>query len=163
MSVATFNPALCREGFPTDYCLLSTSSMPEIQLNAARLYYESRGEGPPVVLIPGFGNGLWIWFKQREELARRFRVVAFDPRGVARSGGRDEAFTIAELADDVAALLDALGVESAHRSAASSRRSSRSSIRSGRAASSSPALAPAGAATSRPRPRRSRPSPRRRD
>ena len=88
--------------------------MPEIQLNAARLYYESRGEGPPVVLIPGFGNGLWIWFKQREELARRFRVVAFDPRGVARSGGRDEAFTIAELADDVAALLDALGVESAH-------------------------------------------------
>jgi len=88
--------------------------MPEVQLKEVRLYYESRGDGPPVVLIPGFGNGLWIWFKQTEELARRFRVVTFDPRGVARSEGRDEAFTIADLADDLAALLDALEVEAAH-------------------------------------------------
>ncbi len=88
--------------------------MPEVQLRGVRLYYESRGEGDPLVLIPGFGNGMWIWFRQVEELARRFRVVTFDPRGVARSEGRDEAFTIADLADDLAALLDALEVESAH-------------------------------------------------
>jgi pimeloyl-ACP methyl ester carboxylesterase len=88
--------------------------MPEVQLKDVRLYYETRGAGDPLVLIPGFGNGLWIWFKQTEELARRFRVVAFDPRGVARSEGRDEAFTIGELADDVAALLDALAIEAAH-------------------------------------------------
>ena len=88
--------------------------MPNVQLNGVRLYYETSGDGDPLLLVPGFSNGLWIWFKQVEELARRFRVVAFDPRGVARSGGRDEPFTIADLADDVAALLDALDVESAH-------------------------------------------------
>jgi pimeloyl-ACP methyl ester carboxylesterase len=88
--------------------------MPEARLRDVRLYYETRGDGDPLVLIPGFGNGLWVWFKQVEELARRFRVVTFDPRGVARSGGRDEAFRMADLADDAAELLDALGIESAH-------------------------------------------------
>lgn len=88
--------------------------MPEVQLRGARLYYETSGGGDPLVLVPGFSNGLWIWFKQTEELARRFRVVVFDPRGVARSEGRDEPFTIADLADDVAGLLGALEIESAH-------------------------------------------------
>lgn len=88
--------------------------MPEIQFNGTRLYYESQGEGEPVVLVPGFGAGLWIWFKQVPDFARRFRTVVFDPRGVARSAHRDEPMTIEMLADDVAALLDALGVGSAH-------------------------------------------------
>ncbi len=88
--------------------------MPEIQLNDVRLYYESHGEGAPLVLIPGFGNGLWIWFKQVPHFARRFRTVVFDPRGVARSEPRDEALSVRDIADDVAALLDALGLRSAH-------------------------------------------------
>jgi len=88
--------------------------MPDIQLNDVRLYYETHGEGEPLVLVPGFGNGLWMWFKQVSALARRFRVIAFDPRGVARSEGRDEAITIRTIAGDVAALLSSLGVESAH-------------------------------------------------
>jgi len=88
--------------------------MPEAQIRGARLYYETRGAGEPLVLVPGFGNGLWIWFGQVEELARSFRVITFDPRGVARSEGRDEPFTTLDLADDVAGLLDALEVEDAH-------------------------------------------------
>ena len=88
--------------------------MPDIQLGGARLYYESHGEGEPLVLIPGFGNGMWIWFKQVPAFARRFRTLAFDPRGVARSPHPDEPLTIGAIADDVAALLGALGVESAH-------------------------------------------------
>jgi len=88
--------------------------MPEIQLKGARFYYESRGHGEPLVLVPGFGNGLWIWFKQIEDLARKFRVIAFDPRGVARSEGRDEPFTIGDLADDLAELLGALRIDGAH-------------------------------------------------
>ncbi|HEV2765698.1 MAG TPA: alpha/beta fold hydrolase [Pyrinomonadaceae bacterium] len=88
--------------------------MPDVQLNGVRLYYESRGRGEPLVLVPGFGNGLWIWFKQVEDLSRRFRVVTFDPRGVARSEGRDEPFSISDLADDLAGLLRALRLEGAH-------------------------------------------------
>lgn len=88
--------------------------MPEIQLRDVRLYYEAHGAGAPVVLVPGFGNGLWIWFKQVEALARRFRVILFDPRGVARSEPRDEPLAVRDIADDVAALLDALGLRRAH-------------------------------------------------
>ena len=88
--------------------------MPHVQLEGARLHYETRGRGEPVVLVPGFGAGAWIWFKQIEELAREFRVVAFDPRGVARSEGRDEPFTTGDLADDLAELLVALGLDGAH-------------------------------------------------
>ena len=84
--------------------------MPEIQTNNVRLYYEEHGAGEPLVLIPGFGTGLWIWFKQVPVFAERFRTIVFDPRGVARSEGRDEPVTIRLIADDVAALLDELGI-----------------------------------------------------
>jgi pimeloyl-ACP methyl ester carboxylesterase len=88
--------------------------MPKAQAGNVGLYYEERGEGEPLVLVPGFGTGLWIWYRQAPELARRFRVITFDPRGVARSDKPDVPLTMRGYADDVAALLDALGVESAH-------------------------------------------------
>ncbi len=43
-----------------------------------------------------------------------FALIVFDPRGVARSEWRDEAISIKDIADDVAALLSALDIESAH-------------------------------------------------
>ncbi len=88
--------------------------MPQIQAGAARLYYEEHGTGTPLVLVPGFGTGLWIWYRQLPVFARHFRTIVFDPRGIARSEGRDEPLTMRNLASDVAALLDALGVAAAH-------------------------------------------------
>ncbi len=89
--------------------------MPEVQIGDVRLYYEERGEGEPLVLIPGFGSGLWIWYRQIPAFAERFRTIAFDPRGVSRSDQRDTGpFSIPSLADDVAALLSAVGVSAAH-------------------------------------------------
>lgn len=88
--------------------------MPEIQLKDVRLYCETAGEGEPLVLMPGFGAGLWIWFKQIPAFAQKFLAVAFDPRGVARSEQRDEPLSIRTIADDVAQLLQALKIESAH-------------------------------------------------
>lgn len=88
--------------------------MPQIQVGDAELYYETHGEGEPLVLIPGFTNGLWLWFKQTKAFARRFRTIVFDPRGVGRSEGGRAPATIRGCADDVAALLSALGVERAH-------------------------------------------------
>ena len=79
-----------------------------------KLYYESEGEGEPVVLIPGFAAGRWIWFKQRSELARKFRVIVFDPRGVSKSDKPHGPQTMSMLADDVAYLLDTIRIESAH-------------------------------------------------
>jgi pimeloyl-ACP methyl ester carboxylesterase len=88
--------------------------MPKIQTGEIELYYEEHGGGEPLVLVPGFSNGLWIWFKQIPALAQKFRVIVFDPRGIARSAAPDEPISIRLIADDVAALLRALGIESAH-------------------------------------------------
>src|SRR5215218_2852398 len=88
--------------------------MPKVQVGNVGLYYEEHGAGEPLVLIPGFGTGLWIWYRQIPSLAEHFRVIAFDPRGVARSDKPDEAMTMRGYADDAAALLGALGVERAH-------------------------------------------------
>ena len=88
--------------------------MPRISVNGLGLYYEIEGDGEPVVLIPGFAAGRWIWFKQTSELARNFRVIIFDPRGVAASDKPEGPQTIGLLADDVAHLLQTIGCESAH-------------------------------------------------
>ena len=88
--------------------------MPTIQAGEISLYYEVEGRGEPLVLIPGFGTGAWIWYRQTPVLAREFRVVTFDPRGVARTEAPEGGFTMRQLADDVAALLEALGFPSAH-------------------------------------------------
>lgn len=79
-----------------------------------KLYYEIEGNGEPLVLIPGFAAGRWIWFKQTAALARKFRVITFDPRGVSASDKPEGSQTISLLADDVAHLLETIGVESAH-------------------------------------------------
>jgi len=88
--------------------------VPKVSVNGLQLYYEIEGVGAPVVLIPGFAAGRWIWFKQTAELSRQFRVILFDPRGVSASDKPEGSQTIGLLADDVAHLLDAIGIDSAH-------------------------------------------------
>ena len=88
--------------------------MPKISVNGLKLHYEIEGEGEPVVLVPGFAAGGWIWFKQTADLSRNFRVIVFDPRGVAASDKPEGPQTISLLADDVAHLLETLGLKSAH-------------------------------------------------
>ena len=88
--------------------------MPRIPIDGFQLYYETEGDGEPLLLIPGFASGHALWSKQVGPLARHFRVITFDPRGVAQSDKPDGPQTIALLADDVAALLKFLGIASAH-------------------------------------------------
>jgi len=88
--------------------------MPKIHISDIELYYEIHGEGEPLVLIPGFRTGLWLWFKQVESFARRFSTIVFDPRGIGESDKPNMPMTIKALADDLADLLSALDVEGAH-------------------------------------------------
>ncbi|MDQ1592225.1 MAG: hypothetical protein QOG71_2852 [Pyrinomonadaceae bacterium] len=88
--------------------------MPKLSIDGASVYYEVHGEGAPLVLIPGLGTGLWLWFKQTPHFAAHFRTIVFDPPGVGRSDKSDVAFSTHALAATVAKLLDALGIERAH-------------------------------------------------
>src|SRR5919107_4323816 len=88
--------------------------MPKATVRGVEIYYEEHGRGEPLVLVPGFGTGLWIWYRQVPAFAERFRTIVFDPRGVARSGAADGPFTMRDLGEDLAALLEELQVERAH-------------------------------------------------
>jgi pimeloyl-ACP methyl ester carboxylesterase len=85
--------------------------MPKVSINGAEIYYESYGDGPPLVLIPGFASGAWSWAWQTGELYKNFRVITFDPRGIASSPVIEDApVSIGSIADDVAGLLESLGI-----------------------------------------------------
>ncbi len=78
-----------------------------------QLHYVERGEGQPVLLLHGFPLDHTIWEAQIEALSVRWHVIAPDLRGHGQSPIWGGVFTMEEMAADVAALLDALGIERA--------------------------------------------------
>ena len=88
--------------------------MPHAEARGARIYFEADGAGEPLLLIPGFGAVIPVYWANLPQLARRFRVIAYDPRGAGRSDAPEGAYTMEQFADDAAAVLDAAGAPSAH-------------------------------------------------
>jgi pimeloyl-ACP methyl ester carboxylesterase len=88
--------------------------LPIIQTTRLKMYYELHGAGEPLLLIRGLGSTCDGFKAQVEGLSPHFQVISFDNRCVGRSDQPQEPFTIADMADDTAALLDALDIESAH-------------------------------------------------
>jgi 3-oxoadipate enol-lactonase len=88
--------------------------MPFADRGPAGLYYESRGRGPAVLLVMGLGMTLTAWWRTVPVLAGSFRVLAFDNRGVGRSDPAPLPYTVAQMADDAVAVLDAAGEDAAH-------------------------------------------------
>lgn len=90
------------------------SPVPQADANGVRLYYETHGDGAPLLLIPGFGCTVEIYQAQTPTLSRQFRVIVFDPRGAGRSDTPHEGYTMAAYASDCIAVLQATGHGSAH-------------------------------------------------
>jgi pimeloyl-ACP methyl ester carboxylesterase len=83
--------------------------MPTVEANGVETYYETAGEGPPVVLLHGAGMDGRLWAEQARPLADDYRLVVSDLRGHGRTGGSArEAYSIDLFADDVRALVEAL-------------------------------------------------------
>lgn len=85
--------------------------MAEVQLDGVGLYYEEHGQGPPILCVHGMAGSAIMWAAAVPELARLGRVIVYDRRGCARSQRPVpyDKTTVAEHADDAAALLEALG------------------------------------------------------
>jgi pimeloyl-ACP methyl ester carboxylesterase len=79
------------------------------------LYYETHGQGEPLVLIPATGFAADVWLpEQVPALSKATQVIIFDPRGCGRSSAPHAEYTIGDMAADVVALLDHLGLPAAH-------------------------------------------------
>lgn len=88
--------------------------MPFVANQGANIYWDEEGQGEPVLLIMGLGYPSVAWYRTRPVLAKRFRTIALDNRGVGRSDRPPGPYPIALMASDAAAALSAAGVESAH-------------------------------------------------
>src|SRR4029079_1663466 len=96
---------------PRPPCSASGTARPDLY---TELYWESTGEGPPLLLVMGMGLSGGAWWRTVETLSRDYRVITFDNRGVGRSRGLTPAYTTEALADDAVAVLDALAIEQAN-------------------------------------------------
>jgi 3-oxoadipate enol-lactonase len=85
-----------------------------VSSDGARIYYETAGSGPPVLLIMGLGSNAYGWYRTIPWLSERYRTIAFDNRGTGRSDVPAGAYAIPQMAADAAAVLDAAGHDGAH-------------------------------------------------
>jgi 3-oxoadipate enol-lactonase len=88
--------------------------MPKVRVNDIELYYETEGEGEPLLLLHGLGSSVLDWENQIGEMARSFRVIACDMRGHGRSEKPTGPYSVAQFASDTADLLKALNAAPAH-------------------------------------------------
>jgi 3-oxoadipate enol-lactonase len=80
----------------------------------AKIYWDEAGEGEPLLLIMGLGYPSSAWHRTRPVLSMKYRTIALDNRGVGRSDLPPGPYSIALMASDAAAVLDAAGAERAH-------------------------------------------------
>jgi 3-oxoadipate enol-lactonase len=89
--------------------------MAHLTVGGRRLFHQRSGAGEPLLLIQGMSATHLSWGEPfAGDLARDFDVVAYDHRGIGRSDPVTDPFSIADLAQDAAGLLDELGWETAH-------------------------------------------------
>ena len=89
--------------------------MAKVRVGEHELHYERGGAGEPLLMIQGMSGTHVAWGEPfLTPLRTHFDVIAFDNRGIGLSGPIEGPFTILEMAEDTAGLLDELGLESAH-------------------------------------------------
>jgi len=87
--------------------------MEKAKVNGINIAYERRGRGEPLVLIHGYPLDGTTWNKVASLLENDFDLIILDLRGMGQSDSVNEFYTIADIASDIAGLLDHLKVQKA--------------------------------------------------
>jgi hypothetical protein len=95
----------------TQFGIVRDANGPRVDVNGATIYYEEHGDGAPLILVHGRLASSSHWQPVVAELAESFRVIRPDRRGHGRSTNPAGELTYAGIADDIAALIAALGLE----------------------------------------------------
>ena len=89
--------------------------MPKLNRDGVEIYYEVHGEGPALLLTHGFSSTSQMWAGQVAPFSKAFKLITWDMRGHGESDypADPDAYSEAATVDDMAALLDAVGAETA--------------------------------------------------
>ena len=85
-----------------------------LENQGAKIYWDEQGKGDPVLLIMGLGYPSYLWHRMRPVLNERYHTIALDNRGSGQSDAPSSPYSIAQMASDAFAVLDAAGAEKAH-------------------------------------------------
>lgn len=89
--------------------------MPIAEVDDLKMYYLEKGAGPPLVMVMGWGGSSDWWPASfTDHLARHFRLIMFDNRGVGRTRGEARRFSIPAAARETAGLMSILNIPRAH-------------------------------------------------
>ncbi len=88
--------------------------MPTVTVNEGEIYYESHGEGPPVLLVPGLGGLGSYWGPNIPAFTASNQVIIHDHRGLGRSSRSLIRYSVDQMTEDLVAVMDHLGIEKAH-------------------------------------------------
>lgn len=88
--------------------------MPTARLGGIELYFEEHGQGTPVLLVSGLSGVGATWQCNIPGFSAHHRVIVHDQRGTGRSSRPRGPYSVEQLADDLSALMDHLGIDSAH-------------------------------------------------
>ncbi len=88
--------------------------MPRLDVGRITLDIEERGSGPAFIFIPGLVGLKDAWSLQMAEFSQRYHCIAFDHRGTGDSDKPASGYSTDEIARDVIALMDTLGIAEAH-------------------------------------------------
>lgn len=88
--------------------------MPTVRIDGADIYYETYGDGPPVMLVAGLGGAGSYWQPQIGPLSKHFRVIVHDHRGTGASTHQNMKYSVERMAADTVGIMDALNIDSAH-------------------------------------------------
>lgn len=88
--------------------------MPKVKANKLTMNYDQQGSGEPVVLIPYLTADCACYAFQVADYAKHFTCFSVDLRGTGETDKPDGAYSTETLADDVAAFMQAVGIQSAH-------------------------------------------------
>jgi 3-oxoadipate enol-lactonase len=87
--------------------------MPYADNRGVKVFYDSYGQGPPIVFLHPWTTNGYIWYFQIFPFGRTNQVVAVDHRGHGRSDKPKQGYSIQEHANDVLAVVDALRIDKA--------------------------------------------------
>jgi pimeloyl-ACP methyl ester carboxylesterase len=88
--------------------------MPKVKANNITINYDQQGSGEPLVLIPYLAADHACYAFQVADYSKHFACMSLDLRGTGESDKPEGPYTTETLADDVAALMQALGIRKAH-------------------------------------------------
>ena len=88
--------------------------MGSTKIGDIEIFYQEEGAGEPLLLIMGLAADSAAWMFQIPDFSKKYRTIAFDNRGVGRSSKPPGPYSIHQMADDAAGLLDALQIDRAH-------------------------------------------------